>query len=107
MKSVLVLALGLIGSTSFAAVVDGSYHCASPNNTLEITYNIKTLTTGGVKLPYLEVTQTYGADATTPSRTYVLKGIATTSVDDAGQERLFLGNMTISLTNGRPSCSVQ
>lgn len=106
MKSALVLALGLfIGSNTFAAVTDGEYTCSSKNDKIQFVFNLKTVTTDGVALPFVEVTKTYFADGNEPTRTYKVKGIATSFIDDQGVESLSLGNMMITLTQGRPSCA--
>ncbi|MGZ3726943.1 MAG: hypothetical protein ACXWQQ_14155 [Pseudobdellovibrio sp.] len=105
MKSALVLALALIGSTSFASLVSGQYHCATADNSYQITYKITNVTTGGVEIPYVDVTQVYAADGTTPARTFNLKGVANLATDENGQQRLMIGNLNVSLTNGRPSCA--
>lgn len=104
MKAILALVSGLLVSTSAFAVVDGDYSCATVDGKTTITYKIASLTVGGVTVPVVEITRTSAADADKPAQSYTSKGVATVFTKANGTETLVLGNSTVELTAGRPSC---
>jgi hypothetical protein len=93
---VLAITIIALSTLTAAAYQEGLYICG-PNN--EYSYNIKSLDVAGTKLPYLEVTTT-GDD----HKVHSIKGIATHFTSSAGTEILALGNITLELKSGRPSC---
>lgn len=104
MKFAIALLAGLTMSASVYAVQDGVYNCASKDGSLQITYKVTTVVTNGISLPFLEVTKKFEASGATP-KIYTIKGIATEYTTTNGASSLGLGNMSIALTDGRPSCA--
>lgn len=98
--SLIALTLGL----SAQAYQTGTYECG--NDKFNFKYTIKTLGTGDVTVPHLDVEKTYKATDSTPEKNYRIRGVATHFTNDEGKEVLVLGNITLELTNGRPSCGL-
>jgi hypothetical protein len=101
MKSILSTAI-LVFGLSASAYQTGTYECG--NEKFNFKYVIKTIDAGNVTTPHLDVTKTFKATDSTPEKTYRLRGIPTHFTNDEGKEILVLGNTTLELTNGRPSC---
>lgn len=104
MKSIFsLIALSLIG-LSAQAYQTGTYECG--NDKYNFKYVIKSITSGDVTTPHLDVTKTIKATETTPEKTYRIRGVPTHFTNDEGAEVLVLGNNTLELSNGRPSCGL-
>ena len=106
MKLSLLLTTLLLSLSSYA-FQDGTYTCGSREEFIEITYILKSLTVDGTDLPHLNITKNIykkPTDPTSKDRSYQISGIATTFIDNKGQETLVLGNFTLDLTNGKIAC---
>ena len=103
MKSFLTLLVTLTLSVSALAFTDGEYTCGSKSDKFQYTYKITTLAINGIALPHLDITKAYSPD-NAQDKAYTIKGVATQFTNDEGQEILVLGNITLELTSGRPSC---
>ena len=100
-KIISLITLSLI-SLSAQAYQTGTYECG--NDKFNFKYVIKTLDAGDVTTPYMDITKTIKATDTTSEKTYRIRGVPTHFTNDEGAEVLVLGNNTLELTNGRPSC---
>ena len=107
MKAILALVSGLLVSASAFAVQDGIYHCATTDGKVSVVYKFETLTAGTLSVPVVEITRVFLNDDNTTTSTYVVKGIANIFSDNKGSEKLVIGNNTVELTAGRPSCVKQ
>lgn len=97
----------LFGTMSSYAFQDGTYTCGSRADFLEVIYKVKTLTIENTELPHFEITKKHYQKPNDPNskdRIYKISGVATVYTDDAGQETLGLGNITVDLTQGRIIC---
>ncbi len=97
-------------SLSARAFTTGEFHCTSgdDNNSLSITYKIKSLNVNNVELPYLDISKTYHKNPADPGSkdiVYVVQGIATRFLSSNGKEQLALAGSIIELTEGKPSCT--
>lgn len=91
-----ILATGLMISSFAFAFQPGEYNCGNSEN--QYSYKIKSLDLNGTSVPYLEVNS---AEA---GKTHTIKGIATQFTNSEGYDVLVLGNVTLELHAGRPTC---
>jgi hypothetical protein len=93
-------------SLQLFAARDGIYTCGSKEDKMQFVYEIKNIDMNGTVLPLLNITKTVFGDSKlgTINKTYTSKGMATHFSSDDGSEYLSLGNTTLEIVNGRPSC---
>ena len=104
MKAILALVSGLLVSASVFAVQDGIYECATADGKIAAVYKFQTLTVGALSVPVVEITRVFSNDDKTTTTNYTAKGVANIFSDNKGSEKLVIGNITVELTAGRPSC---
>lgn len=106
MKLSLLLTTLLLSLSSYA-FQDGTYTCGNRDKFVEITYILKSLTINGTSLPFLNIIKNIykkPSDPNSKDHSYQISGIATTFIDEKGQETLVLGNFTLDLTDGKITC---
>ena len=106
MKSLLAIAFTVIFSSPLFAAQDGTYTCGSRTDKMQFVYEIKNVDMNGTQLPLLKITKTVfgNPELGTADKTHTLKGMATHFSNDEGVEFIVLGNTTLEIVNGRPSC---